>query len=270
MNGHEKRRRAVSKELAAAEKKWKQLEKAAVTAKPAPWKTTLESKVPEKVHAGLESAFCKGFSFVFSKGSALIEKSYQKEELMADHSIRDYAVQVKGSRKEIKRMHREANRSNLINLTFTTVEGLGLGALGVGMPDIVLFISMLLRGVYEMSLRYGFGYESLREQLLILKMMEGALSTGGRWRELDQQTRELLAADREIPKEEFDEQLQKTGAAFAMDMLLLKFIQGIPVVGMIGGAANPVYYKKVIQYVEMKYRMCYLRKQLQALQENKS
>ena len=41
-------------------------------------------------------------------------------------------------------------------------------------------------------------------------------------------------------------------------MLLLKFIQGLPVVGLIGGAANPVYYRKVMRYVQLKYHKRYL------------
>lgn len=46
-----------------------------------------------------------------------------------------------------------------------------------------------------------------------------------------------------------------------MHMILLKFIQGLPVVGIIGGAANPIYYSKVMKYVQMKYRKRYLLKQ---------
>ena len=55
--------------------------------------------------------------------------------------------------------------------------------------------------------------------------------------------------------------LMMGASAFAVDMLLLKFIQGLPVVGVIGGAANPVYYSKVMKYVQMKYRKRYLLKQ---------
>lgn len=43
-----------------------------------------------------------------------------------------------------------------------------------------------------------------------------------------------------------------------MDMLLLKFIQGMPIVGILGGAANPICYNKVMKYVQMKYRKRYL------------
>ena len=42
----------------------------------------------------------------------------------------------------------------------------------------------------------------------------------------------------------------------ALDMLCLKFIQGIPVVGMIGGLGNPVYGHKILNYVRLK---CYKR-----------
>ena len=34
-------------------------------------------------------------------------------------------------------------------------------------------------------------------------------------------------------------------------------------VGLLGGAANPVYYNKVMRYVELKYRKRYLWRLLQ-------
>ena len=41
-------------------------------------------------------------------------------------------------------------------------------------------------------------------------------------------------------------------------MLLLKFVQGLPVIGVLGGAANPVYYRKILTYVQLKYKKRYL------------
>jgi hypothetical protein len=72
----------------------------------------------------------------------------------------------------------------------------------------------------------------------------------------------LETEEPEISEEAFQEQLRKTASAFAVDMLLLKFIQGMPVVGFLGGAANPVYYNKVMKYVQIKYQKRYLKKQL--------
>ena len=48
------------------------------------------------------------------------------------------------------------------------------------------------------------------------------------------------------------------GNAFAMDMLAAKFIQGLPVVGAFGGLSNPVCWKQVMTYVQLKYRKRYL------------
>ena len=263
MNLNQKRREAaLVKELLAVEKQEKRMQQAALNAKPAAWKTGLESRIPEKVYTGLESAFCKGFGLVFDQGRAIIEKGYNKEDIQADHAIRDFAVQLKGGRKELKKMHKSAKQSDLLNLAVTTVEGVGLGALGIGMPDIVLFLGTLLKGVYETALNYGFDYESRQERIFILKMMQTALSTGGDWEKRNKEIDGMLTLETVgITDEDFRCQMKDTAAAFAMDMLLLKFIQGLPVVGIIGGAANPVYYSKVMKYIQLKYRKRYLLKQ---------
>lgn len=263
MNLNQKRREAVlSKELLVVEKQEKKMEQAALKVKPATWKTELESRIPERVYTGLESAFCKGFEVVFDQGRVIIEKGYNKEDLQADHAIRNFAVQLKGGRKELKQMHRSAKQSDLVNMAVTTVEGVGLGALGIGMPDIVLFLGNLLKGIYETALNYGFDYESKQEQLLILKMMQTALSNGENWTQGNAEVEEMLTLETvDITDEVFKQQVNDTASAFAMDMLLLKFIQGLPVVGIIGGAANPVYYSKVMKYIQLRYRKRYLVKQ---------
>lgn len=257
---NEKRREAaLNKELLAVEKQEKKLQQTALKARPAVWKKELENRIPKKVYAGLESAFCKGFGLVFDRGRAVIEKGYNKEELQEDYAVRDFAVQLKGGRRELKQMHRSAKQHNFVNTAITTVEGIGLGALGIGLPDIVLFIGTLLKGIYETALNYGFDYESRWEQLLILKMMQAALSDGENWLQRNTEVEEMLESETVgISDDSFKQQIKDTASVFAMDMLLLKFIQGLPVVGVIGGAANPVYYSKVMKYVQLKYRKRYL------------
>ena len=62
-----------------------------------------------------------------------------------------------------------------------------------------------------------------------------------------------------IPTEtDLKEQLQHTADAFAIDMLVSKFIQGMPVVGVVGGLANPMYYRRIQQYVRLKYQKRFL------------
>ena len=257
----DKRITAVKKELLAVLKLENKLEKAALKARPAGWKTALEEKLPRKVYGGLENAFCKGFSVVFSKGRSIIEKSYRKENIQEDQNIREYALQVKGGRKELRQMVKSAKRSHARNMAITTVEGVGLGVLGIGMPDIVLFISAILRGVYETALNYGYDYIEREEQLLILKMLAASLAPGEDWQRRNQEIDAILSgAAQDTSDEAYTAQLHDTASVFAVDMLLLKFVQGLPLVGILGGAANPVYYRKVLRYVQLKYRKRWLWK----------
>lgn len=257
-----KRDAALRKELLSVQKQEAKLRKTALKQRNTGWKQKLESLIPEKVNSGLDSAFSKAFSLVFDQGRTIIEKSYKKDAILEDHAIRDYAVQVKGSRRELKKLHKSAKRSDFLNLAVTTAEGIGLGALGVGMPDIVLFIATLLKGVYETALHYGYDYTSRQEQMRILQMLAAALSTGDDWAHRNILVDNYLTWDTFIvTEEEFKVQMQETASVFAMDMLLLKFIQGLPLVGILGGAMNPVYYSRIMKYVQLKYRKRYLLKQ---------
>jgi hypothetical protein len=141
----------------------------------------------------------------------------------------------------------------------TTAEGLALGALGIGVPDIVLFITTLLKGVYETALNYGFDYALPEEQYMILNMMAASLITGEERLEWDDMIDGMITEmPQNVTQSVLDEQIRETASVFAMDMLILKFIQGLPVVGILGGAANPVYYNKIMGYVQLKYRKRYL------------
>ena len=86
--------------------------------------------MPEKVRVNLEKAFCKAFSVVFQHGNTLIEKTYDKEELQKDHEIQAYAVELKGNRRELRRIRKAAGAADLRNMALTTVEGAGSGTSG--------------------------------------------------------------------------------------------------------------------------------------------
>ena len=254
----DKKRVALEKEYAAVMKKETHLTQGAMKAVSPRWKTELEKKVPEKVYHSLETAFSKAFSVIFTQGVGVIEKTYNRQNLEETHAVQDYAVQVKGGRKELKQVKQNVGRSGMANTALTAVEGIGLGVLGIGLPDIVLFVGMLLKGIYETALSYGFAYDTPEERLFILRMMETALTKGPEFAEKNATVDQMLFAMPQATDDEQQKQLQKTGSAFAMDMLLLKFVQGFPLVGILGGAANPVYYNKVMRYVQIKYQKRYL------------
>lgn len=96
-------------------------------------------------------------------------------------------------RRSLRRVQGEARTGESRNLLLTTVEGIGLGALGIGLPDIVLFVGMLLKGIYETALRYGFSYDTPEERLWILKAMEASLTKGSGWLERNQAVDQIMA-----------------------------------------------------------------------------
>lgn len=258
----ERQRISVRKELEKAEKQEERLKKQALEAeqKGDGWRKKLEGRVPDQVYGGLQAAFYKAFQMIFERGTGVIEKSFNGERLKEDHAVRDFTFQVKGDRGSLKRLRKGAGRLHGVNLALTSAEGIGLGIFGIGLPDIAVFTGVLLKGVYETALYYGFDYEGMEERYFILKLMETAVSKGNLWVMGNEELDEFLAGrGRAVDGQLLREQLRKTAEAFAVDMVFLKFIQGLPVVGVIGGAGNPYVYRKVMRYVEIKYRKRYLQ-----------
>lgn len=223
-------------------------------------KDKIEEKIPPKVYETLQKAFAKSFEIVFEKGVGIIEKTYDKEELLKNYEIDHFAIQKKGSRKEFKTLHSHAKVSGRVNMLLSTVEGTLLGILGIGMPDIVLFTGMLLKGAYETALHYGYDYDSDAERYLILLLLEGALAKEDTYVEMEKGINKILAnGSLSTPtKDILQEQIVQTSNAMAADMLVMKFVQGLPLVGLVGGITNPIYYNKIIGYIQLKYRKRYL------------
>ena len=142
------------KSIKAIEKDWKALERreeriSRISMKeenPAGWRQVLDAKVPDKIHLNLEKTFCKAFTIIFEKGTGIIEKSYNQEKILENLKINNYAFQVKANRKVLRKVRNGVTITNLGNMAATTAEGIGLGALGIGLPDIVVFIGVLFYG----------------------------------------------------------------------------------------------------------------------------
>ncbi len=257
----------ADKSTAALSRRWTHLSRAQQLARRAAMKRaeqnymdSLKSKIPPKAREKLEWAFGKGFSAVFEYGDDIIEKSYAREKENRRHSNREEHIASGSASPALRDLESSAFWSDSLNMLLTTVEGVGLGALGVGMPDIVLFVAMILRGVREAAAQYGRSMDSESEQLLSLCMLETAMLSGEDWVERDALVERMMVHPDDYPPtpEAFDEQIQRTAAAFATDLLVLPFIQGLPIVGLVGGLSNPVYYRKVMNYVRLKYERAYV------------
>lgn len=264
MNSTEKLKNAIQKELDSIEKAETKMKKKAKMPTIS-YKEKIEAKIPKGINSTLQSSFSKAFGIIFKHGIGIIEKGYDKDDIAADFDIQNYAIDKKGSRRELKKLKWSAQKSDLLNMSITTVEGVGLGVLGIGLPDIVIFIGMILKGIYEVSLRYGYDYDSTQEKYFILTMMKTALSKGEDWNTFNEEVDGMLSASFAVSDDVLKSEIEDTSKVFATDMLVLKFIQGLPIVGVVGGVFNPVYYNKIMNYVRLKYHKRYLLDKLNTI-----
>lgn len=218
----------------------------------------LEEKVPKEVSKVLDRAFENAFTFIFEKAAGTIEKTYNKEKIEKEHKVRRYATQIKKDKASFNALSYKAKQSGVGNLVLSGSVGMGMGAIGIGLPDIPLLTSMMLKSIYEMALYYGFSYETIQEKQFILLMLQGAFSYGTKLWQINESLNTYI--EKGLFKEEIHmkKEIQKTSKILADELIAMKFLQGIPIVGAIGGVYDAVYMGKLTNYVEMKYRKRYL------------
>ena len=215
----------------------------------------IEKYVPEGLAGTLEAAFTKAFEIVFRDGTGIIKKTYGRGSSDNDDIV----------------MLRNRARAILAKDTVVTAaEGTGLGLAGIGLPDIPVFTAVLLRNIYQLAECYGFDYESKTEQVFILKLIETGLSYGESAEKLDD---ELNALMEQIDNEDYtyygliSQQIKAASEAVSKEVLYMKFIQTIPVVGAAGGISNLTCLNKVGRFAELKYRKRFIMKTINTQQE---
>ncbi len=230
-----------------------------------PLQKKIAEKIPEGLEEKLEKAFTVGFKIVFKKGDAVIEKTYDKEKRQQDYDIRDFTLERRKNKKALWNLNLESDRRKWGNLGLTALEGSALGLFGIGLPDIPVFIGMLLKSVYEAAMSYGFDYKSEEERYYILKVMEAALLSGKERKEKLKEADETAGklAKNIVLDSSLDEQIQKTAKALAEEMLYMKVLQGIPIAGVLGGIANVKCMNKIAETARLKYQKRYLLKKIQ-------
>ena len=215
----------------------------------------IEKYVPDGLAGTLEAAFTKAFEIIFRDGTGIIKKTYGRGSSDNDDIV----------------MLRNRARAILAKDTVVTAaEGTGLGLAGIGLPDIPVFTAVLLRNIYQLAECYGFDYESKTEQVFILKLIETGLSYGESAEKLND---ELNALMEQIDNEDYtyygliSQQIKAASEAVSKEVLYMKFIQTIPVVGAAGGISNLTCLNKVGRFAELKYRKRFIMKTINTQQE---
>ncbi len=220
----------------------------------------VESRVPKPLKNSLDKAFYKAFQIIFEKGTKYIEKLFNKNKIQLNHNVNDFSLKINANKGTLRKIDRYAQRSKLLNTSISTIEGAGLGLLGMGLPDIPLFTAMILKTIYEISLSYGFLYEIEAEKIYVLNLINAALTSG--------ETQQKFNHRVEIIGDKIDNQMQfnydlnkeilNTSKIVSNSMLTSKFVQGIPVVGVVGSIANFRIINKISRYSSIKYKKRYL------------
>lgn len=227
--------------------------------KPA-WRRELEARVPEKAAEGLQQAFVKAFCLIFEKGMGVIGRSCGGEAIERELLARGDAFAPAAGERALRRLKADTARRRAAAVLGSAAEGLGLGLLGVGLPDIALWLGLLLRSICQTALAHGYDWEAPAERFFILLLMEASMQSGEDWERCNRAVDTFLSRrEHGVPGQaELRAQAERTAAVFAARLLASKFLQGLPVAGVLGGAADPVYCRRVMRYVQLKYRKRYL------------
>lgn len=224
----------------------------------------LQDKIPKKLRDTLNNAFYKGFRLVFDKGIPYIEKTYDKDKIELEHDINHYALEKRVNKKHIKKLDHHSKQAKLVNSSISVLEGSILGLFGIGLPDIPLFLSVLMKTIYETALSYGFHYDTPEEKIYIMLLISAAISKGDSQIQLDKEL-ELLADQIDSGHSvniDLEQQTRATSGMLSEALLTAKFLQGIPIAGVVGGIINYSIVSRVSTYARLKYKKRYLLKNL--------
>lgn len=260
----------MRKKLSPLEKEWIKVEKQEqaymekrMEKKDSRLNQLLEKKIPHNLQNTLDAAFSKAFYLIFKKGTGIIEKTYRRDELEKTYQINEFTAQVRSNRKSLKAFSKKAAGAGNLNLLLSGVSGIGLGVLGIGIPDIVLFTGLMLKSVYEIALNYGFDYEKEEEKHFILLLIQGAVSYGERLHEINDELNYFIETGTYTRECVLSESINEAAGGLSKELLYMKFLQGIPIVGAAGGAYDVIYMKQVVNYAEMKYRRRFYHKRME-------
>lgn len=219
---------------------------------------TIEAHVPEKFIDTLQAAFEKAVVFVFEKGGGVVMGKRRREDRREAYQVRSYAADLRESRENLRAFSRDAARAGRGSMLLSGAAGMGMGLLGMTLPDIPLVTALLLKCVYEVAESLGFSCSEEQEQIYALRVIETALSYG---EELEQGNRDLetFAQTGAWPETVGRKsQIRATARRLAETMLYGKAIQNIPLAGVAGGAGDLLCLRRVRRYAVVKYEKRFL------------
>ena len=124
----------------------------------------VEARIPAKLVDTMDEAFYRAFQVLFEKGTGLLRLTFSEKRLRADRFIREYYLKEDPNAERVRSFHKSARLGGIVNTVLATVEGFVMGLFGMGLPDIPVLMSLLLRTIYTTALRYGYRFDNPRER----------------------------------------------------------------------------------------------------------
>ena len=215
----------------------------------------IEEKIPEKLEETLNAAFNAAFKMVFQEGRTLIRKTYDADALKSEYAGKRAAAQVSGDRSLISRLRQPSEKRHLKTMGVASAEGVGLGLLGIGLPDIPILIGNMIRTCTVSAQSHGLDTARVDEQIYMLRLIRLAVLPQTERRQAKRALDvlgEQIDAGAEISCD-LETEMQQTSEQLSMTLLFSRFVMGLPVVGVVGGLYNPVIVNQLHQLAEVKY-----------------
>lgn len=224
----------------------------------------LAEKIPAKLESTLDEAFVKAFGLIFSKGSLLIEKTFSADKLIAEFEADTIQLEESGRGRDMRKFRWRASVTGSAHTLVSAVSGITLGLTGAWIPDIVIFLSLALRNMYNIAMRYGYAYDTEEEKKFMLRIIAAAVTDGEEIIARDKDINKLIRAGLSSEECTLDDCIRDAAVCLSHALLYMKFLQNFPVVGVIGGASDFIYMEKISDYAVLKYQRRFLMDQIRS------
>lgn len=213
-----------------------------------------KKNIPEKVLDTLEEVFYRSLKMMLEKGTNGLERTIGREEKEARWEENIQHAQILRDTSSLRNLSREATKDSARNFLLSGITGVGLGIVGVGIPDVAVYSAMLIREVYSHALNYGYHYDTDEEKYFALLLIRGAFLSGPALAEVNEKANQFMKKG-EIPENtDLLHEIQITSKTVSNEISSCKVVQGLPLVGAVGGVYDAVYMARLAEYADVKYR----------------
>lgn len=224
----------------------------------------IKDKLPQKVFMTTEAVFESAFDFIFDEGLDLIEKTYSKEKILNEYIENKNNFNKEKTLKNLRKFDNCLKSSNAISIISTGIKSTALGIVGVGMPDIPIFIAEILRVIYKTALSYGYRYENDREKIYILSIIAFSISYGEDrvlYSKLCDDIAKCIDNKTDI-KVSLKDMEEKVSGILAKRICGVKVVQGIMILGALSSVSNVSIMNDVSYGAFLKYKKRFLNYKL--------